>query len=240
MDRQHDSWTRWHATHQVARRIVLHLLAAGALTGSFSGCQIVIGVLALINGFPTQDADFKRHTKKEMNEKGKKVVVLCTSPEKAKGGYSSLDVDVITEVSRRMKEHKIDVVNGNKIASWIDDNGGILEEADVLEIGRIFEADYIVSVELTDFGIQEENSPGLYRGHAQGTVSVLAMQSGKNPKEKRPGKTIYSKAFSSTYPRHQPISSEHVSAPVFRKQYLDRVSDEVARLFYDHRPGEEF
>ena len=216
------------------------LLACGMLLLSSSGCQIIIGLLLMLQGPPTIEADFKDHTKKNMAEKGKKVIVLCTAPEKAKGDYASLEVDLITEVTRRMRGEGIQVVDEHKTATWLDDRGGQVDEDAIADLCRKFKGDYVILFEIDKFSTQEENSPWLHRGRTE--CKVLVLVPGKKTKEiKRPPmKTIYTKEFSSVYPVHQPVSAEQRSIIAFRKEYISRVSDELARLFYDHRPGEDF
>jgi hypothetical protein len=237
MDRPEDNRLQKRGGQRLSRCVLPLVLMTIALP-SASGCQIIIGVLTMIKGRPTLPADFETLSGKSLAEKGKKTVVLCTSPEKAKGEFKSLDVDIIAEVSRRMKTHEISVVEPHKVATYIDDNGGEIQDEDIDDLARKFDADYVMHIEFRDFGHKEENSPTLYRGHAEGSISVLSVP--KKDGERKHGKTIYNKAFTSKYPVHQPVSADNVSAAVFRKQYLERVSEEIARLFYEHRPGEEF
>jgi len=224
-------------SRQGVLRAAMRMLLVGLLVGTASGCQIVIGVLMLFQGLPMLDADFEKATGHSLTEKGKKVIVLCTSPEKAKMEVTSLDVDIIAEVSRRLKAQEIELVDPNKVATYIDDNGGEVNESEIKEISKKFKADYVIFIELTDFGCQEANSPGLLRGHAQGRINVITYE---KHDDINLTKQIYNKPFDSKYPVHQPVSIEQTSLPVFRKQYLDRVSEEIARMFYKHRPGEEF
>lgn len=218
--------------------LLLQLICMWGLVSSLSGCQILIGVLMMIKGRPLLDADFKTLSGRKMTEKGKKVIVLCTAPEKAKGEFSSLDLDLVTEVSRRMKNHEIDTLDPDKITDWMDEHVDELDDAEIVALGKKFHADYVVLIEVDDFEYKEENSPTLLRGRSHATVTVTALDRVKG--SKITPKKIYSKPFESVYPVHQPVSVEQVSAEIFRKQYVDRMSDELARLFYDHRPGEEF
>lgn len=220
------------------RRWALLALVLALVTCS-SGCQIIIGTLLSLGGRPLIDADFKVFTGKSLAEKGKKVVVICTAPENAKD-VSSLDLDIIADVSGKFRQHDINVIEPHKIQSWIDDNAGGVEEADLIEIGRKFDADYIVHIRLDQFTYKEQNSPNLFRGRTKGKLMVVQIDDIPGAKGRKRGKKIYDKGFSSVYPEHQPKSGEEISGQVFRKQYLERVSGEIAQFFYDHRPGEGF
>jgi hypothetical protein len=221
-------------------RVLSRCVLAAAVVTPLGGCQIVIGVLMLLRGNPMIDADFKQQTGLEMTEKGKKVVVLCTSPDKAKSNHSSLDVDLITEVSRRLKQEKIKIVDEHKVATWLDDRGGVVDDEAIGELARKFKADYVILLEIDEFSIREENSTDLYRGRTRGTASVFSRRKGAKGTELSSMKRIYNKEIASVYPVHHPVQSDAVSEVSFKKQYLDRVSDDIGRMFHDHRPGEEF
>lgn len=237
MERQtsiRNSWTR--------RGILTRLLGLSCVWGlasSAAGCQILIGVLMMIKGRPLLDADFKTLTGRKMTEKGKKVIVLCSAPETAKGDFSALNLDLIAEVSQRMKNQGIETLDPDKITDWLDEHPEELDDIEIVSLGKKFDADYVVQIVVDEFDYREANSPSLLRGRSNGSVTVTALDRVKGSKKITP-KKIYSKPFESTFPIHQPVSAEQVSPPIFRKQYVDRLSDELARLFYDHRPGEDF
>lgn len=153
-----------------------------SLSCSLCGCQIIIGVLMILRGLPKDDADFKKQTRHNLEDKSKKVVILCTSPEKAKQDHRSLDGDMIAEVTRQMKAHGINVIDPHNILNWIDDNGGELREADLAEIGREFEVDYLVQIELNEFSIKDPGSTSLYQGRANAKIRVFAHE--ETPAEK--------------------------------------------------------
>lgn len=209
------------------------LLCAATLIATSSGCQIVIGVLMMLQGFPKETADFKKFTGKSLAEKGKKTIVLATCPDAARSENPSLDVDLIAQLSRRLKAHDVNIIDAHKVATWIDDNGGIDEDTELGTIGGHFGADYIVLVNLEDFTIYEENSRELYRGRSRGNVIVVEMQSGEG--KKKFAKKIFSKPFSSFYPSHQPVSADSERREVFMMRYMDRVSRELAQMFHDYR-----
>lgn len=220
------------------QRLFCTVLAV-CLVWTSGGCQIIIGTLMILKGKPLLDANFKEKTRKSMEGNDKKVAILCSSPEKAKNEFPGLDVELITEITRRMHAHKINVIDEHKVGSWIDDRGGEIDEAEIDDLGHEFNADYVVYIAIDEFRYKENNSPGLYRGVATGTVSVFEFKRDKDSSSKRPGKQIYVKPLQTEYPVNQPISAEQESASVFRKRFLGRVGEELARLFYDHRPGED-
>lgn len=196
-----------------------------------TGCSLFVMAGKFLVGDPMVDADFEAYTKKSLDEKGKKVVVVCQTPDAVKSQFSSLDVDLLAQLTRRLAAAEVDVVRPHKVASWIDDNGGVTE---IEELAKAMEADYVIQITVDNFDYREENSPNLFRGRSSGTVNVYEVTETDGRFE---GKHIYSKGFTSVYPNHKPVSVDDVSEQVFRKKYLDRVSDELARLFYNHKAG---
>jgi hypothetical protein len=219
-------------------RTTLSFVLGAALLATLPGCQIVIGVLALFQGFPKQDCDFKKQTGKPFAEKGKKVLILSTSSAPAQSEHPSLDMDIISELSRRLRAQNIELIDSGKIAKYIDDNGGVSDETDLGSMGAKFDADLIVLVKFDEFSFREPNSLQLYRGKARGTIVVIEVQKGKS-KGKATARKIYYRPFDSKFPLHAPIPAESERPDLFKQRYLARLSEELARLFYDHRPGED-
>lgn len=258
------------------------LLALSCLALTNTGCSLFVMAGKMMIGDPTNDSAFESYTKKDLAEEGKLVAVICTSPESIKLEFSALDVDLLTNVALRMRQHQIKIIPPHEVASWIDDNGGVI---DLLDLGKTVGADYIIHIQVETFAYKEENSPNLYRGKSSGSIVVwelipvdameekphtkkqaekkkaeeLAKKKKKKEQEKEERelakksdkksskkseerlaeksnqemqlKKIFSKGFSSVYPNHQPVSAESTSATTFRKKYLDKVSEEIARTF---------
>jgi hypothetical protein len=232
MERNHPSRGHWPSS---ARRWLALLLCGGSCLLANSGCSLFVMAGKMIMGDPMVDSDFEAYTKKSLKDDEKKVVIICDTPEAVKLEFSSLDVDLLAQLARRMSQEGIEVVNPHKVAKWIDDNGGVGE--DLGELADQMKADYIVRVHVDAFDYREENSPNLFRGRASGAIDVFAVERTKDTKQIQ---QIYSKGFNSVYPRHKPVGSEEVRAVVFRKRYLDRLSEELSRLFYDYRAGADF
>lgn len=232
MDRQPHSKPRWFSGRIPRWNRLAVLLCAISLVVSASGCQIIIGAMMILRGFPKETADFKKFTGKSLADKGRKTIVLATCPDSARSESPSLDVDLITQLSRRLKAHEVNVIDAHKVASWIDDNGGIEEDTELSKIGRQFKADYIVLVNIQNFSIYEENSRHFYRGRADGMVLAVEMQ---GEGKQKVAKKIYHKPFRISYPSQQPVPADTERREVFMMRYMDRLSQELAQLFHDYR-----
>jgi len=95
--------------HRLLPHRVLPLIAALCLC-QLTGCQIVIGVLQIFQGFPKTTCDFSKMTSRKLSEKGKRVIVLSTCTPSALSEEPSLDLDIIAEVSRRLKIENVKIV----------------------------------------------------------------------------------------------------------------------------------
>lgn len=238
MDRQGTARSGLFSRQIRLTRIALALVLGSAIIAALPGCQIVIGVLALFQGFPKQDCDFKKQTGKTFADKGKKVLILSTSSAPAQSEHPSLDMDIVAELSRRLRAQEIKLVDSGKVAKFIDDNGTVDEDTDLAAIGAKFDADLILLIKFDEFSFREPNSLQLYRGKARGTIVVIEVNKSEE-KNKPIAKKIYYRPFDSKFPVHAPIPSESERPALFKQRYLARLSEELARLFYDHRPGED-
>lgn len=138
-----------------------------------SGCSLFVMAGKMIQGDPVIGDEFKGHTGKSMCKSGRKVAVMCSTPEAVKSEFSSLDLDLAAEISRKLALHNIDVIKNHKVANWIDDHGG--GDVNLQELGAGIDADLLVQVRLDHFDFREENSPDLFRGKARGSVVVYEL-----------------------------------------------------------------
>jgi hypothetical protein len=207
----------------------------GGMAMSLPGCSLGVMFGKMVMGEPLIPAEFRKMTQTDLTKGKHTVLVVCTAPDSVDSENSTLAYDLIDGVTRRMKLHGIKVVNPDLIASWIDENGGI--GSDPTELANEFDTDYIVFIDVQSFSFREPNSPKLLRGQASGFVRAFEVtEIGGN----RRINNVYSSEFTSTYPKHQPVSEQGRSSLIFQKEYMDRFSDVLAEKFYDHRVGGDF
>ena len=250
-----------------------------------SGCSLFVMAGKMLTGDPVIESEFNRWYGKSMEKSKKKVAVVCSTPESVKSEFSSLDLDLASEVSRKLGTQKINMVKSHKVAYWMDDHGG--NDFDMKELGNDLGAELVIVIKLDHFDYREENSPDLFRGKARGSVVVYELlratdkkgdagakktskaaadkdekkSDGKDSDDKKSGsdkksstrdkkaeektspvtgvRQVFAKTFDSSYPAHQPVSIDQMQPETFRKKFLDRVGDELARTFYSHKAGIE-
>lgn len=198
---------------------------------SLSGCSLGVMFNRMITGDPLLPSQFKQMTGTDLTKGKSTVVVVCSTPTSVEAELSSLNLDLIDGVTRRLKVHGVDVISPDQVAKWIDQNGGVV--ADPTAMANAFEADYVAWIDVESFSIREPSSPKLLRGRAQGYVRVYRVE--KLTDEKL-ALAAFNAEFTSTYPDLQPVSETSQTAETFQKKYIDQVCDDLAEKFYDHRP----
>lgn len=214
------------------RLLVLNLLVV--LLTSQAGCSFFINTGRILFGDPVIPSAFRSQTGVNPAKTDKKLLVVCTTPHSIKSEYPAVDFELIDGITRRLKLHGVDMVPPDDVATWIDDNGGMWN--DPSELARSFDADYIVHIDLKRFTLREENSPTLWRGRVDGTVFAYEVIDAGGQKS---ATTVFEREYKSEYPAHYPVSVDRKSLKIFRKEYVDHISDELARYFHDYRMSDQ-
>jgi hypothetical protein len=225
-----------HLPNNSRRRFLAASISAGAGVSLLSGCSLGVMFNKMILGDPKLPAEFRSMTKIDLTKGKHTVMVICSTPAAVDDELSTLKLDLIDGVTRRMKLNGVSVVDPDRVASWIDDHGSFRNPG---ELAEDFDANFIAWIDVNQFSFREDNSPKLLRGRCSGFVRVFRVDPAGDDGRKFTS-TVYESEFSSTYPRLQPLSETGRSAVLFQKEYVDRVCDHLAEKFYDHRPGKDF
>jgi hypothetical protein len=167
---------------------------------------------------------FGHKSKPEFNEfKGKRVAVVTMSEQAAYGPESvgeTLSRAVTMHFVKNIK--KIDVVSQGQISSWMDQNG--FGAPDPVELGKGVNADYVMMLQISDYSIYDGKT--LYKGQCNYKIDVY------NIKEN--GRLVFTRGpLDFTFPRDGRPAIES-SEQRFEAFYLTRLSDRIARLFYEY------
>ncbi|MBL8853927.1 MAG: hypothetical protein JNK57_08135 [Planctomycetaceae bacterium] len=194
--------------------LYLLLLLAGLLV--FPGCVGTAAQLMYVL--------FGHKSKPEFDEfKGKRVAVVTISNETAFGPETVSEL-----LSRAISMHfvknikKVDVISQSQIASWMDQNG--FGEPDPMALGKGVNADYVMLVNISDYSIYDGKT--LYKGSCNYKTDVY------NIKEN--GRLVFSQGpLDFTFPRDGRPAIES-SEEKFQAFYLTRLSERIARSFYEY------
>ncbi len=201
------------------------VLMACLLCLPLSGCSYVLFLGYLIGGPPSIEPDFDSETKECMTDKGVTVAVICFAPKPVKYSFEDIDHELAKYVTFRLHEHKISVINPDRIRAWVESHKDWDRPE---EIGEAFDTTYVIYIDLNEFSLYEDGSATLYRGRSEAIVSVWKMQ------ENGDAEKIFSKEKISKFPTHQPIASSEATYSNFKARYLSRLSEEIGRLFYEY------
>ena len=211
----------------------LRLVGIAALTLSVTGClkeMLFIGLL--VGGPPSVEPEFDKWTKKSMTDKGVTVAVVCFVPEEILLNNFKVDQSLAKYVANRLHQHRIKVINPDRILAWMDQNPN-WERA--VEIGEAFDVTYVINIDLEDYSLYEIDSPNLYRGRSQVQIRVWEMDDDGEGE----GEKIYEKSLNSVFPLAAPRSTSEESLSTFRRKFLTRLSEEIGRSFYEYYNGDD-
>ena len=225
-------------THFQARPIVrrLTLLSLALLLPSVvSGCSLFVMAGKMFLGDPKVQSVFNAQTGVDLMEGEKKILIVCRTPSLMRGQLPTLEHDLSDTVLRRLRQNGVETVSPDDVADWLDENGG--EVGSPSELAADFDTDYIAIVDVESVQFFEPNSPDFYRGKAQGAIRAYEV---KERDDRRVAMQVFSGGFNTEYPRFSPIPSHSLTERVFQKQFVDHLSQHIARQFHDYRMGDEF
>jgi hypothetical protein len=213
------------------RTLLLLLSCALGLSGCINGSAMLA---KMILGDPQVDASFKQRTGVSLEDEHR-VVLVVTAPTSLGEEHSSVTLDLQEILARKLERRGIELVDVDDVARAIDDQGGRL---DVRRLARKFpEADYLLHISVGSFSCREPQSAELLRGHAAGMLLGYELR-GDEPDE-RHCVQVFEQEFTVEHPTH-PVPRDSTSLSAFEKQFLDRLSNELGRVFYDFRTSEAF
>ena len=208
------------------------LTSLGLLVAAMSicGCNYAVGLGYLLGGPPSIEPEFDRATNKSLTDANVRVAVVCYAPTQLKWDNAEVDREIAEFVSHRLFSHKITVCRPERVRAWIDANPDWDKPE---EIGEAVEVTHVIFIDLSKYSLYEIDAPHLYRGRAEAVVNVV---------EKQPSgdwETIFVKDLISVYPLAVPRPASQESFGTFKRKYLERLSEEIGRLFYEYYNGDD-
>jgi len=199
------------------------LLVAASLTIAQTGCVIPFAA----NLMHAVGADM---VPAEYEGLEKKTVAIVTSTD---GSQYSQDV-VARELNRLVAVIVTNEVDGvtlirqDQIDGWRDTHGW--DETDLASIGRGVKADKVIGIEVADLRLREGAT--LFRGRSETQVKVIDVATGK---------VEYSRRLDDyTYPKLAGQDITETTESRFRKLYLTKLSQEIARSFHPYDLTDRF
>jgi hypothetical protein len=198
-----------------------------------SGCSLFVMAGKALFGDPEVTAPFSRAANVDLRTGQHRVLIVASTPEAIKSEFPTTNTDLLERVTRHLKTARVNVVNPNKVATWLDDNGGYWEDPD--ELAKAFDVDYIIHIDVAQFRLQDTNSPDLYQGFVSGNVYGYEVRTGEK------GKTahrVFNRAIEKEFPEGHPQLSDRMSRQSFQQEFLDRTGLQMAQLLYNFRTSD--
>jgi hypothetical protein len=206
---------------------------------SCTGCNLMALPFFLI---PGMEPKHEARCKLTPHEKDKEVKVVILSSSGLETRPEFLRVD--RELSRLLYQHleegfkknkeKVTLVAVSQVEKYKDEhpNWHSLSPA---EIGKHFNADYVIDLEINAVTLYEQGSANtLFRGHAEISIDVVDVY---KPTEG----PIYREEYTVDYPRARgPIPASEGNVPQFRQRFLSVIARELSWRFTAHLVEDDF
>ena len=215
-----------------ARRLVLLVLAASMV---LPGCSLGVMAGKLFFDDPKMKSVFRKSTGTDLTKGEKTILIACSTSHQMLSKYPGIRIDIVDKMSRILDTHHVKVIPADDVATWFDDHG---EWGDFTELADEFDADYVMHIDLKSFAVVVPDSPNLLQGKAEGRVSMMEIKMGGKDKDKKKASVAVERSFSVMFPTTYPVPRESRSEEMFTENFLDRISSQLARMLYDHRPSE--
>ena len=215
-----------------SHNVILLTLAAMMV---LPGCSLGVMIGKMFFDDPKMKSVFREATGTDLTDGQKTILVACSTSHQILSKHPGVRIDIVDKMSRILDTRNVKLVSPDDVATWFDDHG---EWGDFSELANSFDADYVMHIDLKTFNVEVPDSPNLLQGKAEGRVAIMEVKvSGKN-KDKKKASTVVERSFKVMFPTTYPIPRESRSEEMFTENFLDRISAQLARMLYDHRPSE--
>ncbi|MEP3480468.1 MAG: hypothetical protein ABJZ55_14550 [Fuerstiella sp.] len=220
------------STHKslVKNRSKFGLLVVAMAVLVLPGCNYFIALGYLIGGPPQIEPLFEKETKKSFTDRDIQVAVVCYAPDDLKKFHDDIDQLLAQRLSALLYKNEIKIISPEAVNAWMVKNP---DWDSATEIGAEFDVNYVVYVDISTFSLYEQDSTSLFRGRCDTVVAVYEMETDGD------GRRIWDKDISSVFPKIVPRSASDVSYDTFRNEYFFRLADDIGRMFYPHRNGDD-
>lgn len=125
------------------------------------------------------------------------------------------------------RKQAIEVVDPRDVEDFVQKNYSARVDPDL--IGRKFNADYVIYVEVVRFQFRDPRHPQLLRGQIDSSVAVHHVKA--SPDRSRRFELA---PVQCVYPDKGPVTMSATNSPLIREATYRKFAEEVARKFYEH------
>jgi hypothetical protein len=203
------------------------------------GCNPILFMGYLINGQedPKMPAEFPLKPKPEKEKEPVKVVVLTSYPLQSGdprgadmiGADKLLAIEFISLLQARCAENKENVViKASQIVENFKRDHPEWSRMSPNEIGKKFDADYVIDIEIISISISDPKDRDLLRGRAN--ISMACYDTSKPLDEPAYNPT----ELNFEYPKAYPVSRSDQPVSAFRKAFFKQMASQMVLRFSAH------
>jgi hypothetical protein len=164
---------------------------------------------------------------------GKRVAVLVWTPPATLFDYPHARFELATYLGDKLyaemgqRNLGTQVVDPRDVEDYLQKN--IDAQIDPNAVGRQFNADYVVYLELLEFQIRDAEAPQFLRGRIQASVSVHDVRA-----ERESQRRYELTPVQCVHPEDTPVLMTATNSPLIREATYRKFAEQVARKFYEH------
>lgn len=160
---------------------------------------------------------------------GKRTAIVAWAAQETLFDYPHVRMELNLHIADRLWTHldKPDLIDGRTIEDHLERS--LSNSVDPEEIGKKFDCDYVIYLELLEFQMRDPDAPDFLRAKIAASVTVYDMR--VDPDEPRQFELA---AVTALYPEDLPLLFNDTNAVVVRKQAYEKFAEMVARKFYDY------
>ncbi len=217
------------------RRKLAGLLFIAVLLGT--GCNPFL-VAELLSPPPKHQPKLKKLVAPVEKEQAR-VVIVASAPINTGVDFARIDRELASAVARYLQQgyeenkEKIQIVKPNQVERFKDDHPDWYT-LDKVQIGKKFNADYVIFLEIDSMSLYERGSSNLML-HAQTSITVSLVD--MNAPDEEPLKT----QFVGEYPTKSrgPVSVDDTNIQQFRHAFIASIAKQLAWHFVEHYTSQE-
>jgi hypothetical protein len=201
-----------------------------------AGCNPLLFPAFLFGPEPREEARLKKLASTDKKKEVKVVILPYLVGLETRQEFIGADYLLSDLLARQLKklfefnEEKVKIVSPQKVEDFKNKHAAWRKEVDLQEIGRNFQADFVICLEISSLSLYEKGSANqIYRGRANIKVSVLEVNDAEDAAMPRD--------YSYVYPSDARggVAVDIDTPPSkFREQFLNYVAKQVAWLFSAH------
>jgi hypothetical protein len=205
----------------------LILLVASLSTGCITPASLAMPFMLFKEDKEEAKMPLTKEKKKEVT-----VVILASfaNPLESRPEVQTADRELCERLAQEMKKRfdanreKIKIVPYYKVKSFLNKDPDVTL-SDKREIGRHFNADYVINLEINSMTFYEGSYRQLFRGKTEIMVTVfdLKAEDGEGP--------VHNDIYRTEYPTQGPLDAGNESVLSFRTMFMARLARELSRWF---------